>query len=60
MNPERTTTHVNIIYKSIICDVVGMFTDEDGMQYTELLAVSGLGGFQFIIHQGGPQAYAQA
>lgn len=30
-----------IIYRNLICVVVGDFTDEDGVKYTELLEIDG-------------------
>ena len=49
-----------IVYRSMVCAIVGMFADEFGAMYTELMPICTLNGFTFIINQGGPQAYAQA
>ena len=32
-----------IVYRNVICAVVGEFTDDDGERYTELLVVDGSG-----------------
>lgn len=32
-----------IVYRDMICEVIGDFVDEDGNKYTELLAVDGAG-----------------
>lgn len=32
-----------IVYRTLICEVIGDFVDEDGNKYTELLAVDGAG-----------------
>ena len=35
-----------IVYKNVICVVIGEFTDADGNRYTELLEISG--GVSFV------------
>lgn len=49
-----------IIYRACVCAIVGMFADEFGAMSTELLPISNMNGYTFVINQGGPQAYAQA